>query len=99
MNNPEFKRLMQIGIIVRNVDEAVANYEKIGSYDKDNYRSRCCSSYYGRGNSGYDKRIKRQKQVGYHFILNRICRTGITGGNIHYFKEKAISQSAEGIAK
>ena len=30
MNNPEFKRLMQIGIIVRNVDEAVANYEKIG---------------------------------------------------------------------
>ena len=30
MNNPDFKRLMQIGIIVRNVDEAVSNYESIG---------------------------------------------------------------------
>ena len=30
MKTPEFKRLMQIGIIVRNVDEAVANYEAIG---------------------------------------------------------------------
>ena len=30
MNKPDFKRLMQIGIIVRNVDEAVANYESIG---------------------------------------------------------------------
>lgn len=30
MNTPEFKRLMQIGIIVRNVEEAVANYEAIG---------------------------------------------------------------------
>lgn len=27
---PEFKRLMQIGIIVRNVDEAVKNYEEFG---------------------------------------------------------------------
>lgn len=30
MNTPEFKRLMQIGIIVRNVEEAAANYEAIG---------------------------------------------------------------------
>ena len=30
MNTPELKRLMQIGIIVRNIDEAVANYEAIG---------------------------------------------------------------------
>lgn len=30
MNTPEFKRLMQIGIIVRNVEKAVANYEAIG---------------------------------------------------------------------
>lgn len=30
MNTPEFKRLMQIGIIVRNLDEAVANYEALG---------------------------------------------------------------------
>lgn len=30
MNTPEFKRLMQIGIIVRNVEEAVANNEAIG---------------------------------------------------------------------
>lgn len=27
---PEFKRFMQLGIIVRNVDEAVKNYEAIG---------------------------------------------------------------------
>lgn len=30
MKTPDLKRLMQIGIIVRNVDEAVANYEAIG---------------------------------------------------------------------
>lgn len=30
MKAPEFKRLMQIGIIVRNVEEAVANYEAVG---------------------------------------------------------------------
>ncbi len=30
MKTPELKRLMQIGIIVRNLKEAVANYEAIG---------------------------------------------------------------------